>query len=178
VARQAARFTAVVVLPTPPFWFATAMIRAKYSPESENLAKASQGCKMFHVEHCCFDGENQVSEGELFHVEHCGTFAIAPSRWTRLELLHLGRCPAISQLRSSTMRLVSLRRRLVCAFLDFERLGGGIPRLKSRGGHQLLGDSRWSALFHVEHRSARAANGCESGESLKEIAETLSSKAM
>ncbi len=46
------------------------MIRAKYSPESENLAKASQGCKMFHVEHCCFDGGNQVSEGELFHVEH------------------------------------------------------------------------------------------------------------
>src|SRR6266480_1427867 len=42
VARQAARFTAVVVLPTPPFWFATAMIRAKYSPESENLAKLFQ----------------------------------------------------------------------------------------------------------------------------------------
>ena len=26
-ANEAARFTAVVVLPTPPFWFATAMIR-------------------------------------------------------------------------------------------------------------------------------------------------------
>ena len=49
-ARQAARFTAVVVLPTPPFWFATAIIRAKSSPE-RNLAKAGQGCKMFHVEH-------------------------------------------------------------------------------------------------------------------------------
>src|SRR6266576_6654526 len=68
VARQAARFTAVVVLPTPPFWFATAMIRAKYSPESENLAKPSQGCKMFHVEQR-FIGGNQDSEGELFHVE-------------------------------------------------------------------------------------------------------------
>src|SRR5665647_345190 len=28
-ARLAARFTAVVVFPTPPFWFAMAMIRAK-----------------------------------------------------------------------------------------------------------------------------------------------------
>src|SRR6266404_5542198 len=27
IARQAARFTAVVVFPTPPFWFAIAMIR-------------------------------------------------------------------------------------------------------------------------------------------------------
>src|SRR6266705_875530 len=54
-ARQAARFTAVVVLPTPPFWFATAMIRAKYSPASENLANAGQGCKMFHVEHLLAD---------------------------------------------------------------------------------------------------------------------------
>jgi hypothetical protein len=26
-ANEAARFTAVVVLPTPPFWFATAMMR-------------------------------------------------------------------------------------------------------------------------------------------------------
>src|SRR6267378_8607067 len=105
VARQAARFTAVVVLPTPPFWFATAMIRAKYSPESENLAKASQGCKMFHVEQR-FDGGNQVSEGELFHVEHLPLPLDGPS-WS---CFHLERCPAISQLRSSTMRLVSLRR--------------------------------------------------------------------
>src|SRR5688500_9046421 len=30
-ARLAARLTAVVVLPTPPFWFATAMIRATES---------------------------------------------------------------------------------------------------------------------------------------------------
>ncbi len=152
VARQAARFTAVVVLPTPPFWFATAMIRAKYSPESENLAKASQGCKMFHVEQC-FEG---WKPGFGWRIVPCGTFAIAP-RWTRLELLHLERYPAISQLRSSTMRLVSLRRKLVCAFLDFERLDGRIPMLRSRGGHQLLGDSRWSALFHVEHRLTRSS---------------------
>src|SRR5207302_2378980 len=109
VARQAARFTAVVVLPTPPFWFATAMIRAKYSPESENLAKSTQGCKMFHVEQR-FDGRKRALEDELFHVEHSPT----PPRWTRLELLPFGRCSAISQLLSSTMRFV-------CAFLDFER---------------------------------------------------------
>src|SRR3981081_3786162 len=60
VARQAARFTAVVVLPTPPFWFATAMIRAKYSPESENLAKVGEGCKMFHGEQLFICG-NQTS---------------------------------------------------------------------------------------------------------------------
>lgn len=50
------------------------MIRAKYSPESENLAKASQGCKMFHVEQH-FEGGNQASEGELFHVEHCSAIS-------------------------------------------------------------------------------------------------------
>src|SRR5437667_8215213 len=66
VARQAARFTAVVVLPTPPFWFATAMIRAKYSPASENLANAGQGCKMFHVEHLLAD----INHDWVFHVEH------------------------------------------------------------------------------------------------------------
>src|SRR6266513_1336772 len=82
VARQAARFTAVVVLLTPPLWFATAMIRAKYSPESENLAKSSQGCKMFHVEQR-FDSGNQALEDELFHVEHrlttsLQTFATLP----------------------------------------------------------------------------------------------------
>ena len=53
------------------------MIRAKYSPESENLAKPSQGCKMFHVEQR-FIGGSQDSEGERY--------------------------PVISQLRSSTMR--------------------------------------------------------------------------
>src|SRR5271169_1894926 len=50
-ARQAAKFTAVVVFPTPPFWLATAIIRAKRILASENLAKASSRCKMFHVEH-------------------------------------------------------------------------------------------------------------------------------
>ena len=77
---------------------------------------------MFHVEQR-FDGGEQAVEDELFHVEHLPT---AP-RWTRLELLHLERCPAILQLRSSTMRLV-------CAFLDSERSGGGFPRLSLRGG--------------------------------------------
>src|SRR5690349_13756457 len=49
-ARQAERFTAVVVLPTPPVWLATAMIRATEPTLSENLANEGFGCKMFHVE--------------------------------------------------------------------------------------------------------------------------------
>src|SRR5215468_2601036 len=51
VARQAARFTAVVVLPTPPFWFATAMMRAKFPPDKRKVAKPKSRCNMFHVEH-------------------------------------------------------------------------------------------------------------------------------
>jgi hypothetical protein len=49
------------------------MIRAKYSPESENLAKAGEGCKMFHVEQR-FIGGNQNFGAELFHVEHWRLF--------------------------------------------------------------------------------------------------------
>src|SRR6266851_8407733 len=49
-ARHAARLTAVVVLPTPPFWLATAMMRAKVPPAGEKLAKDLDRCKMFHVE--------------------------------------------------------------------------------------------------------------------------------
>ena len=43
-ANEAARFTAVVVLPTPPFWFATAMIRfiaASYSANRGAVAAIS-----------------------------------------------------------------------------------------------------------------------------------------
>jgi len=53
------------------------MIRAKYSPESENLAKSSQGCKMFHVEQR-FDSGNHVLEDELFHVEHSAPLLDGP----------------------------------------------------------------------------------------------------
>lgn len=50
-AREAPRFTAVVVLPTPPFWLAMAMTRAKSSPsEGGNVAEILRMCKMFHVE--------------------------------------------------------------------------------------------------------------------------------
>src|SRR5882724_10797785 len=91
VARQAARFTAVVVLPTPPFWFATAMIRAKYSPESENLAKAGQGCKMFHVEQRVYRG-NRTLKDELFHVKHCSAIAQAPLRHSAISLRLSGFC--------------------------------------------------------------------------------------
>ena len=56
-ARQEARFTAVVVFPTPPFWLATAIIRAKpfshrvQTRRDENLAKSDRQRKVFHVEH-------------------------------------------------------------------------------------------------------------------------------
>src|SRR5260221_1715475 len=40
VARQEARLTAVVVFPTPPFWLATAMMRAKDSPGRQKFNKA------------------------------------------------------------------------------------------------------------------------------------------
>jgi hypothetical protein len=63
-ARQAARFTAVVVFPTPPFWFATAIIRANKSSRSENLAKCRVGCKMFHVEHWTGGGKVGSSDEE------------------------------------------------------------------------------------------------------------------
>ena len=67
-ARQAAKFTAVVVFPTPPFWFATAMIRAKRFLASENLAKPVSRCKMFHVKHHLVV-EIVPGDRELFHVE-------------------------------------------------------------------------------------------------------------
>src|ERR1700682_1719132 len=68
-ARQAAKFTAVVVFPTPPFWFATAMIRGKRSLASKNLAKPTLGCKMFHVEQVHGMG-NPCKSGKIwFHVE-------------------------------------------------------------------------------------------------------------
>ena len=65
VARQAARFTAVVVLPTPPFWFATAIIRAKFPPNIEKVTLAVFTRKVFHVEqlNCC------GFHPDMFHVE-------------------------------------------------------------------------------------------------------------
>src|ERR1700730_17610132 len=47
-ARQAAKLTAVVVLPTPPFWFAQAMILAKCFA-TRNLTNVWCTCKLFHV---------------------------------------------------------------------------------------------------------------------------------
>src|SRR6516162_4058537 len=40
-ARQAARFTAVVVFPTPPFWLAIAITRAKAVPQTGESNRAS-----------------------------------------------------------------------------------------------------------------------------------------
>ena len=41
-ANEAARFTAVVVLPTPPFWFATAMIRFMVGDLTRSSADVSR----------------------------------------------------------------------------------------------------------------------------------------
>ena len=68
VARQAAKFTAVVVFPTPPFWLATAIIRAKQFLASENLANTTGCCKLFHVKHFR-SAEIQSRSPKLFHVE-------------------------------------------------------------------------------------------------------------
>src|SRR5258708_34454141 len=78
VARQAARFTAVVVFPTPPFWFATAIIRDKSCLASENLAKPAQGCKMFHVEQQLRSENLCETLGilrmeRMHHIRGCGT---------------------------------------------------------------------------------------------------------
>src|SRR5437660_1489642 len=70
-ARQAARFTAVVVLPTPPFWFATAMIRANYSPAHRKSSKRSS--RMQDVSRgTSLDHANRVRGRNV----PCGTFAL------------------------------------------------------------------------------------------------------
>ena len=55
VARHAARFTAVVVLPTPPFWLAIAMMRAKLF---------SQTCKTY---------QTPTAVARCFTWNNCGT---------------------------------------------------------------------------------------------------------
>src|SRR5271154_4119713 len=46
-AKQAAKLTAVVVFPTPPFWFATAIMRAK--PHSRHAQVSKHSDQMQHV---------------------------------------------------------------------------------------------------------------------------------
>ena len=48
--RLAARFTALVVLPTPPFWLASVINVGGH--RASDLSRARQGFAMFHVEHC------------------------------------------------------------------------------------------------------------------------------
>src|ERR1700739_2799254 len=68
-ARHAAKFTAVVVFPTPPFWFAMAMMRAKLFSRTSGtyqtpilvarcftwnilwIADLTRHSNLFHVEH-------------------------------------------------------------------------------------------------------------------------------
>ena len=45
-ARHAARFTAVVVFPTPPFWFATAIIRANDPPKSRKVTRIAPSMQL------------------------------------------------------------------------------------------------------------------------------------
>ncbi len=70
-AREAPRFTAVVVFPTPPFWLAMAMMRAKFSPKStgmyQNLLLRSN---MFHVKRWFVRMRNLDARfTPLFHVK-------------------------------------------------------------------------------------------------------------
>jgi hypothetical protein len=65
-ARDAPRLTAVVVLPTPPFWLAIAITRAKLSPDEERMYQSSFDLsKMFHMEH---KGEPTVPRGTVRQV--------------------------------------------------------------------------------------------------------------
>lgn len=59
-AREAAKFTAVVVLPTPPFWFATDIMRPKVAPRGGNVAELRSLCNVFHVEQSCAETRNSV----------------------------------------------------------------------------------------------------------------------
>src|SRR4029077_2358183 len=90
-ARQAAKFTAVVVFPTPPFWLATAIIRAKQFLASQNLANRTSRCKLFHVEHQGIV-ENSLLNLALFHLEiHCSHELSHPcSTCNTLGILFLG----------------------------------------------------------------------------------------
>src|SRR5215213_10692867 len=63
-ARQAPRLMAVVVLPTPPFWFAMAMMRdtpSLYAGGGEGGLGESTGAVALRPE----------TGGGMFHVEHC-----------------------------------------------------------------------------------------------------------
>jgi hypothetical protein len=67
-ARDAPRLTAVVVFPTPPFWLAMAITRAKRIPQI--AARMYQSifvtCNMFHVE------QFRKTPMGMFHVEQIG----------------------------------------------------------------------------------------------------------
>src|SRR5271156_2060595 len=75
-ASEAARLMAVVVLPTPPFWLATAMIRPmifflvlrpEYSNGSaKSIQIAVQNPRVFHVKHC----RGSYLFCDVFHVKH------------------------------------------------------------------------------------------------------------
>src|SRR4029077_4920850 len=53
-AKEADKLMAVVVLPTPPFWFATAITRLNSAPSGCEIYHIKRKiCKLFHVEQYC-----------------------------------------------------------------------------------------------------------------------------
>src|SRR5882724_11502690 len=75
VARHEARLTAVVVFPTPPFWLATAMIRAKDSPERRKSSKG--GTRKQDVSRGTYCGCGLCGARQMFHVEHWSRSSVA-----------------------------------------------------------------------------------------------------
>src|SRR5271154_1360334 len=65
-AKQAAKLTAVVVFPTPPFWFATAIMRAK--PHSRHAQVNKRCVEMQDVSRGTLETCGYFLE--MFHVEH------------------------------------------------------------------------------------------------------------
>src|SRR6202795_1245637 len=123
--RQAARLTAVVVFPTPPFWFATAMIRAKPISCGEKLTKCVCRCKMFHVKHqvCC---GISMWPG-VFHVEHALLGPWAALVVPRGTLLYQFPCPA----RAALLKCRPFAPAIVSRGTDYLDVSGkyGLPRV-------------------------------------------------
>src|SRR6267142_1689849 len=72
VARHDARFTAEVVFPTPPFWFAIAIIRAKNSPDPRKFSKGlkrKQDVSRGTFWTCGRNGTWECSTWNIFHSE-------------------------------------------------------------------------------------------------------------
>src|SRR6266849_5028113 len=93
-AREAARLMAVVVLPTPPFWLATAMTRPMIlfsvccgSEYANACAKSMpefwwKSCRVFHVEHSARLDSGVRRCCDVFHVKHIRYLSREGGRFT------------------------------------------------------------------------------------------------